>query len=146
MEKILEQISHEVKGLKVGQDRLESRVGNIEKGQERLERRMDSLEEGQKQLETRMDTLETRMGHLDDNQKRLETKIDQVDQKVDHLNISIKKDLAAYFQNIEKPIDCTTEKICNTLKQQQATIDVLSARSIAHEADIKTLNQILRNQ
>lgn len=139
LEKLLEQILSEVKGLKEGQKQLETKIGGLESSQERIETRIGSLETGQERLETRMSSLES-------NQERLESKIDSVDIKLDVLKSSLIEGLAPYFENVEKHVDSTNEKIISTLHKQQASIDVLAARSIQHEADIKSFNRILRNQ
>ncbi|WP_018665368.1 hypothetical protein [Heyndrickxia acidiproducens] len=128
MEQVLEKILDELKGLKAGQERMETRMEGLETRMESLETRMESLENRMEGLESRMDKLESRMDHL-------EEKVNDVEKKVDEQKSSIIQGLAPYFENIQKHID---EKF----KKHQELIDVLSARSIQHEADIKSLYKL----
>jgi len=153
VEKILNQILGELKGLNEGQGRLETRMDSIETKVDSLETKMDGFE-------SRMDSFDTKMENLEKGQERLEfkvnaldnkveildRKVNTLDNKVDQLNLSIVNGLEPYFMNVEKHIDTTNEKVFSILRQQQNSIDILSARSIHHEAEIKSINQLLRNQ
>jgi len=153
VEKILNQILGELKGLNEGQGRLETRMDGLETKMDGFESRMDSfdtkmdnLEKGQERLESKVNTLDNKVEALDEKVNALDKKVEVVDKKVDQLSLSIVKGLEPYFMNVEKHIDTTNEKVFSILQQQQNSIDILSARSIHHEAEIKSVNQLLRNQ
>ena len=160
MEKILNQILGELKGLNEGQGRLETRMDSIETKVDSLETKMDgfesrmdsfdtkmeNLEKGQERLGSKVNTLDNKVEVLDSKVNTLDNKVEALDEKVDQLSLSIVNGLEPYFMNVEKHIDTTNEKVFSILQQQQNSIDIFSARSIHHEAEIKSINQLLRNQ
>lgn len=118
MEKLLEQILSELKGLKESQDRLES---SLKESQDQLG---SSLKEGQNRLESRMCNLES-------NQDRLES-------KVNSLTSSLIENLAPYFENIAKHIDDSNEKVITYVDDKT---EALNKRIFAVETDIQRLTR-----
>lgn len=54
--------------------------------------------------------------------------------------------LGPYFESVEKHIDEKTDELKDTLEDQQRVIDILAARSVKQESEIKDFKRILKNQ
>ena len=93
-----------------------------------------------------MDSLENKMVTLENNQNQFATDLKCLDKKVDDLKLSFVDGLEPYFNNVEKQIDDNFNKLSSKIENQKNAIDVLSSRSIQHEADINVLNRVVRNQ
>ena len=83
---------------------------------------------------------------LENNQNQFSADLKCLDKKVDDLKLSLVDGLEPYFKNVEKQIDDNFKKLSSKIENQKNAIDVLSSRSIQHEADINVLNRVVRNQ
>ncbi|TCP28798.1 hypothetical protein EV207_11524 [Scopulibacillus darangshiensis] len=111
----------------------------MEKILEQILGELKEIREGQEGLGKGVDSIGAKLDGLD-------TKIGGIDQKVENLKESIIEGLEPYFDRLEKHIDNSHEKVIPLTDKQQNTIDVLSARSIKHEAEIKELKRLVKNK
>ncbi len=118
MEETLHLILQELRGLKEGQQRLETRMG-------RFEDRMDSLEARMDRIEARMDSIEARMDSLEARMDSLETKVDKLDVELQE----VKRLARGTFEQVGRLTEFRTETIA-TLARHDKIIGTLAARTL----------------
>lgn len=100
---------------------------------------LQELKRGQQELMSDVSKLKSDVCELREGQQELKNDISSI--KDNLIN-----GLGPYFQRIENYIDVKTDELKDALEDQQRVIDILSARSIKHESDLKDFKRIMKNQ
>ncbi len=157
MEQILKQILDELQHVNHRLDRLEKGQENLHTEQEKTRSGLDSLRVeqgrtqsglesltlGQESLRAEQERTQSRLDSLQLGQEKLQQGQEKLQLGLDQLKDNLINGLGPYFEQIEKHIEAKTDDIKDALKEQQGVIDVLAARSIKHESEIKEINRIL---
>jgi chromosome segregation ATPase len=92
-----------------------------------LEDKFDLILTAIKELSSEVSAIKSDVHSLKEGQERIEKRLDSIDSKIAGIPDS--------YENLE-----------NFVGKQQRIIDELSARSVEHGVEIKTLNRMVRNQ
>ncbi|MHA6261443.1 hypothetical protein ACXYMX_16405 [Sporosarcina sp. CAU 1771] len=133
MEKALELILAKIESV-------EAKIESVEAKMESVEAKIDNVDRNQIEMN------KTLNNKIDDLEKNLNSRMDTLDGNISGLKNSLVEGLEPYFSNVEKQIDENNSKLSSDVAKQKNIIGILSSRSIQHEADIKALNEIVRNQ
>lgn len=100
-------------------------------------------EKSLKKLKNTFESLEDRVKSIEKNQEETRKVFDKIEHDHDRRDRKLSSMIVQY-QHLETFIGNEIKKLAN-VQDKQKTIDLLSARSIQHEAEIRDLNRMVRN-
>lgn len=103
------------------------RLNNIEKHLENTDKRLDSIENRLDNIENRLDNIENRLDNIEAEQKAIKAEQLLLKQAILETNADVKE------------LKIKMDKLEEIQMKQQQIIDLLSARSIQHEAELKQI-------